>query len=77
MLASGWIISFGILLPLTVVLPVFVTADWADWIVVYLGLAMGYLWLGCLYMAVVNYQQKAVAVNCWWNGLRDSQELPQ
>ncbi|MCX5643230.1 MAG: hypothetical protein NTZ17_00875 [Phycisphaerae bacterium] len=39
-------------------------------------LVMAYLWLGCLYMAVVNYQQKAVEVNCWWNGLRDSQETP-
>jgi type II secretory pathway component PulF len=72
-LAAGWIISFGILLPLMVVLPVFLTANW---LVVYLLLVMGYLWMGCLYMAVVNYCQKATMVNCWWNGLRDSEELP-
>jgi type II secretory pathway component PulF len=70
--ASGWIISFGIILPLLVVLPAFLKADW---LLAYLLLLMGYLWIGCLYMAVVNYQQKALAVNCWWNGLRDSGEI--
>ena len=73
-LAAGWIISVGIILPLLVVLPAFLNLDW---LFAYLFLLMGYLWMGCLYMAVVNYYQKAADVNCWWNGLRDSEELPQ
>jgi len=72
-LAAGWIISVGIILPLLVVLPAFLKVDW---LLAYLLLLSGYLWMGCVYMAVVNYSQKAAAVNCWWNGLRDSKELP-
>ncbi len=73
-LATGWVLSYGVFIPLIVVLPVFLNVNW---LVLYLMLLMGYLWLGCLYMAVVNYSQKAAAVNCWWDGLKDSKKIPQ
>jgi type II secretory pathway component PulF len=68
-LTAGFVISYGVIIPLLVILPVFLDIDWLP---LYLMVMIGELWLICLYMAVVNYLQKAVDVNCWWDGLRDN-----
>jgi len=67
--AAGCVLSYGVIIPLSVILPVFLDIDWLG---LYLMVMIGELWLICLYMAVVNYLQKAVDVNCWWDGLGDS-----
>jgi type II secretory pathway component PulF len=63
------IIGYGLIVPLMIVLPVFVQADWLIW---YLLVLMGYLGLVCLRMGIANYQAKARDINCWWETLRDS-----
>lgn len=71
-LTAGLVITYGVIIPLMVILPVFLDVDWLG---LYLAIMIGELWLVCLYMAVVNYMQKAVDVNCWWEGLRDSKTV--
>ena len=66
--ATFWIISYGVIMPIAIVLPLFVKVEWLG---LYLLLVMGYLGLDCMYMAIVNYNKKASEVNCWWEGLRD------
>ncbi len=70
-LAAGYVISVGVIIPLSVILPVFLDIEWLP---LYFTVLIGELWLVCTYMAVVNYLQKSVDVNCWWEGLRDNME---
>ena len=46
--------------------------DWVFWILVARIIVLAPI--GLLAMVLQDF---AVAVNCWWNGLRDSQELPR
>lgn len=68
-LAAAYVISYGILVPLMIVLPVFLDFD-TDLLLLYLASLMAYLWLIGLRMGVGNYLRKANEVNCWWEGLR-------
>jgi len=68
-LAIGWGISYGIILPICIVLPCFVKLPW---LLVFLAFYLVYLWMECIYMAVTNYTKQAIEVNCWWNCLRDA-----
>jgi hypothetical protein len=57
-----------------IVLPIFIKVDWLKW---YLMIIAGDLWLVSSYMAIVNYRDKRIGVNCWWEGLRDTEDMPQ
>jgi uncharacterized membrane protein len=72
--ATASIITYGLLTPLMIVLPVFIRVDWLKW---YLMIIVGDLWLVSSYMAIVNYRDKRIGVNCWWEGLRDTEDMPQ
>jgi hypothetical protein len=69
LLAAAYVISYGILVPLMIVLPVFLDFD-KDLILLYLAALMGELWVICTLNAAGGYMRKATAVNCWWEGLR-------
>ena len=69
-LAAAYVISYGIIIPLMVVVPVFIDFDY-DLLMLYFLVLLGYTWLVGLRMAVGNYLRKSAAVNCWWEGLRD------
>lgn len=73
-LAAAYVISYGIIVPLMIVLPVFLEFD-RDLLLLYLASLMVYLWLIGLRMAVGNYLRKANDVNCWWEGLRDIRKM--
>lgn len=68
LLAAAYVINFGILVPLIIVLPIFVHSD-RDLILLCLGMLAGELWLISAFNAIGNYVRKATAVNCWWEGL--------
>jgi type II secretory pathway component PulF len=68
LLAAAYVISYGILVPLMIVLPVFLDFD-KDLLLLYLAVLMGDLWVICTFNAVGGYMRKATAVNCWWEGL--------
>jgi len=68
LLAAAYVISYGILVPLMIVLPVFLDFD-KDLLLLYLGVLMGDLWAISTFNAVGGYMRKATAVNCWWEGL--------
>jgi len=72
-LATAYAISFGILVPLMIVVPVFVDFD-TDLILLYFLSLMAYLWFFSMRMGIGNYLRKANDVNCWWEGLRDIRE---
>ncbi len=61
-LAAAYVISYGILVPLMIVLPVFLDFD-TDLILLYLASLMVYLWLVSLRMGIGNYLRKANDVN--------------
>jgi len=69
LLAAAYVISYGLLVPLMIVLPVFLDFD-KDLILLYLMVLMGYLWFISAVNAVRGYTRKANEVNCWWEGLR-------
>jgi type II secretory pathway component PulF len=73
-LAAAYVISYGIIVPLMIVLPVFLDFD-TDLILLYLASLMVYLWLVGLRMAVGNYLRKAAGVNCWWESLHDIRKI--
>jgi hypothetical protein len=70
LLATAFVISYGILVPLMIVLPVFLDFD-KDLILLYLMVLMGYLWIVAAVNAAGGYMRKATKVNCWWESLRD------
>jgi len=77
MLATAFAITYGILVPLVIVLPVFLGFD-PDLLYVALLCLLFliiYTWLFGLRMAVGNYLRKANDVNCWWEGLRDIRKM--
>ena len=71
LLAAGYVISTGIIVPLMVVLPVFVHSD-RDIILLCLGVFMGEVWVISMLNAAGGYMRRATAVNCWWEGLGDA-----
>ncbi|UCD49392.1 MAG: type II secretion system F family protein [Phycisphaerales bacterium] len=68
LLAAAFVISYGILVPLMIVLPVFLDFD-KDLLLLYLAVVMGDLWVISTFNAAGGYMRKATAVNCWWEGL--------
>jgi hypothetical protein len=72
-LATAAVLSYGVLTPLAIVLPIFFAAQWLG---LYLMAMGGYVWLGSMYMAFTNYRLKACEVNCWWEGLKKPESQP-
>jgi type II secretory pathway component PulF len=66
--ATFWIIGYGVIMPVAIVLPLFLNVEWLG---LYLSALMVYLGWECMYMAYKNYTKKACEVNCWWEGLCD------
>ena len=72
-LATAAVLSYGVITPLAIILPVFVHIE-------FLGLVLfvfaGEVWLICTYMALANYRLKAADVNCWWDNLHPKESRP-
>lgn len=70
LLAAAYVISYGIIVPLMIVLPVFVHSG-RDVILLCLAAFMAEVWAISMLNAAGGYMRKATAVNCWWEQLRD------
>jgi type II secretory pathway component PulF len=72
-LSTAAVLSYGVLTPLAIVLPIFIAAEWLG---LYFLLMGGYVWLVSTYMAFTNYMRKAAEVNCWWDNLHPEESRP-